>query len=259
MKVCVLGSGSKGNCTCVFNDDTCLLIDEGLSSDRVEKFFKVFALSNKSLHILVTHSHIDHARGILAFVKKYKAIVHASGKTAMEIFTKYKVPLSAICSFENEEFFAGSFTVTPFEVSHDVACVGYTVSHNGKKMSYATDLGKISQKVVNNLKDSDLVVLEANHDEDMLYSNPNYPLVLKNRISSDKGHLCNAVTARVAVELANNGVKQIILAHLSEENNIPELAFSCVRDALTENGISENAVNIEVALQDRMSGLFDIR
>jgi phosphoribosyl 1,2-cyclic phosphodiesterase len=151
-------------------------------------------------------------------------------------------------------------TVVPETLSHDVPCVGFSIVSEGKKISFATDTGKLTDKTVTRFSDADLVVLESNHDEDMLINSTVYSAFLKQRILSDRGHLSNETASECAVKLAMSGVRQFILAHLSQENNLPELAFATTRDKLLSHGFVEGKdVSIEVALQDRMSGLFEIR
>ena len=161
--------------------------------------------------------------------------------------------------FDMQDFFVGEFTVTPFRASHDVPCVGYTLSAGGKSVSVVTDIGKVTPAVMKAITGSDLVVLESNHDAEMLKRNGKYSEFLKKRILSDKGHLSNDDCAETACLLAASGTKQIILAHLSEENNCPELAFETVCKKLESRGYEEGRdVKIDVAEQNALSALYDI-
>ena len=260
LKICVLGSGSKGNCTCVWSEKTALLIDVGLSLSRIEKCLGIFGIDPKKVSILITHSHIDHVGGLEKFVKKYNNEVYVQELSVPALVDKYGVSERNICKFGENEFFVGDVTVVPEKLSHDVPCVGYSLVCEGKKISIATDTGKLTDRTVTRFSDADLVVIESNHDEDMLKNNASYSAFLKQRILSERGHLSNAVASDCAVKLAMSGVRQFILAHLSQENNIPELAFASVRDKLLEHGYVEGKdVSIEVALQERMSGLFEIK
>ncbi len=259
LKICVLGSGSKGNCTCVWSEKTALLIDVGLSLSRIEKCLGIFGIDPSSVTILLTHVHTDHVGGLEKFVKKYNNEVYVQELSYYSLFDKCKIAPSNVIRFDGSEFFVGDVTVVPEKLSHDVPCVGYSLVCEGKKISIATDTGKLTDKIVTRFSDSDLVVLESNHDEDMLLKNVSYSAFLKKRILSDHGHLSNATASECAVKLAMSGVRQFILAHLSQENNLPELAFATVRNKLLEHGYVEGKdVSIEVALQDRMSGLFEI-
>lgn len=259
LKICVLGSGSKGNCTCVWSGKTALLIDVGLSLSRIEKCLGIFGIDPYSVTILLTHVHTDHVGGLEKFVKKYNNEVYVQDLSYYMLLEKYNISASKLMRFSENEFFVGNITVIPEKLSHDVPCVGYSLVCEGKKISIATDTGKLTDKTVTRFSDADLVVLESNHDEDMLRSNASYSAFLKQRILSDRGHLSNATASECAVKLAMSGVRQFILAHLSQENNLPELAFATVRDKLAKYGYAEGKdVAIEVALQDRMSGLFEI-
>ena len=219
---------------------------------RVERELDRAGIDPRSVSVLVTHSHVDHAGGLAAFVTKYGAEVYAEAATYDALVLKYGVPAGKVIAFRaGGDFFVGDVTVSPFKLSHDVPCVGYGLYCNGCKISVATDLGKISDKVVGLLSDSDLVMLEFNHDEEMLRRNPHYSDFLKARIKSDKGHLSNAAACRAAVKLVKSGVKQLILAHLSQENNIPELAYETLKNELERNGLEIGRdVRVEVARQD---------
>lgn len=153
----------------------------------------------------------------------------------------------------------GDITVTPFKVSHDVPCVGYSFLSGGSRITLATDTGKLSNRAMETLCDSDLVVIESNHDESLVRQNPNYSEFLKARILSECGHLSNNACAECVAQLADSGVKQVVLAHLSRENNYPELAFeTCKNRLLRDNIVEGRDLMLEVALHDRMSSLFEI-
>ena len=259
LKICVLGSGSKGNCTCIWSNKTALLIDVGLSLGRIEKCLSIFGIQPSSVSILLTHTHSDHISGLEKFVKKYGNEVYVSSASYDTLIEKCNIPTSKICRFTGSEFFIDNITVVPETLSHDVPCVGFSIVSEGRKISFATDTGKLSDRIVTRFSDADLVVIESNHDEDMLRNSTVYSAFLKQRILSDKGHLSNETASECAVKLALSGVKQFILAHLSQETNIPELAFATTRNKLMQHGYIEGKdVSIEVALQDRMSGLFEI-
>jgi phosphoribosyl 1,2-cyclic phosphodiesterase len=259
LKICVLGSGSKGNCTCIWSEKTALLIDVGLSLSRIEKCLGIFGVQPSSLSILVTHTHTDHVGGLEKFVKKHGCEVFVHDASYSTLLEKCDIPISKVCRFSGGDFFIGDITVIPETLSHDVPCVGFSLVCEGRKISFATDTGKLTDRTVTRFSDADLVVLESNHDEDMLRNSTVYSAFLKQRILSDRGHLSNETASDCAVKLAMSGVRQFILAHLSQENNLPELAFATTRDKLVQHGFKEGEdVSVEVALQDRMSGLFEI-
>ncbi len=255
----MLGSGSKGNCTCVWSEKTALLIDVGLSLSRIEKCLGIFGIDPDKVSVLITHTHVDHVGGLEKFVKKHNNEVYVNDMSYVALLEKCDIPKENVCRFSGSEFFVGDITVVPETLSHDVPCVGYSLVCAGKKIAFATDTGKLTDRTVSRFSDADLVVLESNHDEEMLRNNANYSAFLKQRILSDRGHLSNETASECAVKLAMSGVRQFILAHLSHENNIPELAFATTRNKLMQHGYTEGRdVSIEVALQDRMSGLFEI-
>ena len=146
--------------------------------------------------------------------------------------------------FNDASFKVGGFVVDPFRVCHDVCCVGFNIYNNSNKISIVTDLGHTTKEIVEKLFDSRLVVLEANHDEKMVMAGSYHP-ALKQRVLSNAGHLSNINSARVIAELAQRGVRQVLLAHLSEENNTPTLCYSTVCDYLESVGVVPN-VNIKI-------------
>ena len=253
LKVCCLGSGSTGNCIYIASGTTAVLVDQGLSLAYVEKCLRVLR-APATPAVVVTHAHADHIGGIPAFVKRFGASVYCSRAAYTELCMR-GVPEPNLHMCE-ETFTVGDITVTPFAVSHDVPCCGYTFACDGGKVSVATDLGHAPKRVLDAMSDSGLVVLECNHDEELLKHNANYSYFLKRRILSERGHLSNAACAEAAVYLACRGVRKIILAHLSQENNSPEEAESTVRDRLAVAGCRD--VRLEVALPDRMTELCEI-
>ncbi len=259
LKICSLSSGSSGNCTYVSSDDTTVLIDTGISLSRVEKSLRVFSSPCDKVSVILTHTHSDHISGVPSLTAKYSAPVYAH-YLSTDVKDKRDFDAKCLREFGDEDFCIGDLLISPFRVSHDVPCVGFEIYNGGKKFSILTDLGHVTENTVKRISDSDMVMIEANHDEELLKNNAKYSYFLKKRILSQNGHLSNAACAATVVRLAKSGVKQILLAHLSRENNYPELAFSAVSDALAQNGIKEGKdVMIEVAAAQRMSGLYTIR
>lgn len=220
---------------------------------RVEGCLKVLGCP-KIPSLVVTHSHTDHIGQVPAFVRRYNSEVYCSEFSYNELIRK-GVPYNRLMRFDGD-FFIGDITVTPFTVSHDVPCLGYCFTSGGSKISVATDIGAIPERVIEAMSDSDVVMLECNHDENLVRANDKYSERLKRRILSAKGHLSNAACADAAVKLAGRGVKQIILAHLSKENNYPELAYATVCDRLRAAGFHK--VEVEVAPPDKMTGLYEV-
>ena len=253
LKFCTLASGSKGNCCYVSDGTTDILIDLGISATRVEKCLSVLGADPDKTRVLITHSHSDHVGGLKVFCKKHPtAKIICQQESAAAIARQEGItPLVA-----RREFLVGAIRVSALPVSHDVPCFGYILSDGSKKVAVVTDIGTITAEQLNALSGADIVMLECNHDVEMLRANPRYTQMLKARILSSHGHLSNADCAAACAFLAGNGVKNFILAHLSEENNTPELALNKVVASIADTGVM--GVRVIAARQDGMSGLFEI-
>lgn len=251
MRVVNLASGSDGNITYLETDNTRILVDIGLSCKEVEKRIALLGKVGSDIDaILITHEHSDHIKGLEVFVSKFKTkvYVHHDGIEAVKCRTK-KLSNENFSEFFCQEFFVGDIKVVPFKVPHDsVCCVGFSFIENEKKISILTDLGQTNSDIIKNIQSSQLVYLESNHDIDMLKQNMKYPATLKARILSNRGHLSNIACADVIPELVKTGARQIVLAHLSPENNSPDIAFRAVTERLKTYGIIEGEhVRIDVA------------
>ena len=248
MRVVTLASSSKGNCILVYTKDTKILVDIGIRLEELEHKLSILNINPHEITgILNTHEHIDHCRSIGAFMRKYDAPLYCHFDGNMGLVKKLgKINPNRIINFSDIPFEVGEFKIHAFKLPHDAAsCVGFTIASGEKRISIATDLGHITPSIVDNMLSSRLVVLEANHDENMLLNNPNYSYILKNRILGKYGHLSNSLSARVIEKCALNGVKQIVLAHLSEENNTPEVCYNTICTYLESVGIIEG-VNIKI-------------
>lgn len=262
MKVCMLASSSKGNCTVVWNDKFSILIDCGITLSDVEARLERIGVDPKSIiAIIVTHEHSDHIKGISAFIRKYhsKLYVHADGYDAL-VSKLDRVPFENIVEFFSD-FAICDFEIHPFKLPHDAkCCVGYTIKESDKKISIITDLGYTNTNILSNVYGSRLVILESNYDERMLRLSTKYPLALKNRIRGQYGHLSNRDSANAICELACNGVKQILLAHLSEENNTPDLCYESVCQMVRDQGVIPGQnIMIDVAPARNISTLFTLK
>lgn len=251
MKVSVLSSGSKGNCTYVETKKYKILIDIGTSSLYVEKSLKSIGVDPSDIDIiLVTHSHIDHVGGIKVFSKKYNPKIYISN----EIMEEAKLNLTNIQP-ENEINVNEDIKIKSIRLSHDVKDIrGYIIEEDNSSMVYITDTGYISEKNFREIQNKNLYVFESNHDIEKLMNNSNYPHHVKIRILSDKGHLSNKDSAYYLTKLIGDKTKQIILAHLSEQNNTESLALSTLQQALSKKNIKFN--NITIARQNEMTELF---
>ena len=262
MKIVNLGSGSKGNCTLVASDKTIILIDAGLPVVEIETKFNTLGVNPMDISgILITHEHSDHIKSVGKLSKKYHIPVYAHISEWPVLSAKCKDILEqSKIAFGNDDFYIGDLTISAFGLSHDAnMCLGYSIFCNGAKFSIATDLGNYTKDIVEKLKGSNVVLLEANHDENLLLNNPHYPMILKKRILSNKGHLSNRQSAEIIAQLVG-GTNQILLGHLSEENNSPILAYNTIKALLSEKGIEEGKhIFIDITYQHRMSNIFEIK
>ncbi len=262
MRFCSLASSSKGNISVVYTDNTTILIDAGIALQEIELKLSALNISPNNINaILITHEHGDHIRSVGALNRKYGIPIYCHVKAYDSLVSKLgKLRPNSIFTFSDIPFSVGDFVVDSFQVPHDVpyAC-GFNIYHNTKKISFVTDLGHVTEDIISRLYDSRLVVLESNHDEKMLLANPKYSMNLKQRIKGNNGHLSNIVSAKVVSLLAVNNVKQVLLAHLSEENNTPTLCYNTVSDYLSSVGI-EPGVNIKIFVLDphALSPIFHI-
>ena len=235
MQVSVLASGSKGNSVYVEMDGARLLIDAGISAARITKGLRARGVEPQSLDaVLVTHEHIDHVRGLRTLAKQYHLPILATRGTLAGI--------DGGAAFEDDmhgitnAFMIRDVTVRPFAISHDAAepC-GFRIE-GSHCCTIATDLGVVTETVQNAMEGADVLVLEANHDADLLRQG-NYPWPLKRRILSRHGHLANG-DAAWALTRMKKPLRKVYLAHLSEENNSPALARDTVKDILASRGVT---------------------
>ncbi|KDR96340.1 Phosphoribosyl 1,2-cyclic phosphodiesterase [Peptoclostridium litorale DSM 5388] len=255
-----VASGSCGNCHYVGSDGGSILIDAGLSGKRIENNLQSIGKDIKDvMAIFITHEHVDHIKGAGILSRRYDIPIYANEKTWISMKDKMgKMSENNVRLFENEKGVGiGDFRVKPFKIHHDAADpVGYSICSGDKKISIATDTGHICQDMKKELHGSSLVVLESNHDVEMLKMG-SYPYHLKRRILSQSGHLSNDDAAMFCVELAKEGVENILLAHLSRENNFPELAYQTAIGTLKMNGLDES-VNIRVLKRQEASPVHSI-
>ena len=230
-----LYSGSGGNCT-VFSDgkDT-VLIDAGWNRKHLLDGLEYAGIAPDDIGaIFITHCHSDHIGALHVFLKDRKIPVHASmgtsgaicGACAADMLHRHKRIFSET---------VGNIKVTSYKTSHDVESVGYVIEDSGRRFGYATDLGVFTEENADALCGCECVILESNHDPEMLRHGP-YDISLQKRIRSDFGHLSNEQSACAALKLAANGTKRFILAHISEKNNLPGLALRTSYDALSSAG-----------------------
>lgn len=236
MNLCSIASGSSGNCTFVSSNKTKLLIDAGLSGKKIENGLNSIDVKPDEIQgILVTHEHTDHITGIGVLSRRYNIPVYGTAETICALLKKNVGRISEDLLHyvkPDESFYIDDILVEPFSTSHDASNpVCYTFTADGHKVGMATDLGKYDDYIISKLAGSEILLLEANHDINMLMVGA-YPYYLKQRILGDRGHLSNENSAKLIGKLIHDKLKYITLAHLSEENNYEELAYETVRQEL---------------------------
>lgn len=259
LTLCPLFSGSSGNSIYISCGGVRLLVDAGMSAARIEAQLREIGVDIRGIDaILVTHEHIDHVRGLGVLCRKYRLPVYANEGTWNGILLRESgIPPACVRTFyTGEDFYIGRVNVHPFPIPHDASePVGYSFDCRGLRCAVATDLGHICEPWMSAVAGCQALVLEANHDVDMVHRGP-YPAHLKRRILSGKGHLCNADCAKALLTLVSQGTRAVFLSHLSQDNNLPELAYNTVCEALREAGyeIGED-VRVSVARRDRVSDM----
>lgn len=253
-RVLSLGSGSSGNCFFVGDRESGVLIDAGISFKAIKTALEQYEISLDSISaLLVTHEHSDHIKGITTFFKKTDIPVYASKETYEYIAEHIPESEGKLHSLEvkiptvegKTEFYA-------FSVYHDSRnAVGYRIkTPDNRWVVYSTDVGHIDDSIFEHLTGADLNIIEANYDEGMLMCNPSYPFLLKKRISGDCGHLSNKDCACAVCKLYKSGCRRFLLAHLSRENNTPDVALETVKNALSSEGLVEN-IDYEICVAPR--------
>jgi phosphoribosyl 1,2-cyclic phosphodiesterase len=261
-KFCSLFSGSSGNCAIISSGGASILVDAGMSAKSISRALDCVGVKIKKVAaVFVTHEHIDHIRGLRTLIKRYKLPVFANAGTT-EGIVKLFPDIDAHYINEQatgESVEVAGMLVTSFATSHDSReSVGYRIhTPDDRVISIATDLGYVSDTVLEAMSASDLVMIESNHDVDML-KNGGYPYFLKRRILSQTGHLSNDDCAFVLPSLVRSGTKNIVLAHLSKDNNLPELAVETSACVLGQSGISlRRDCDLEAAPRGRPSRVFN--
>lgn len=257
---CSLYSGSTGNSSIVQSNKTKILVDVGESAKKIAEALASINVNPFSIDaILITHEHSDHVKGLAVFSKKYNVPVYANIET-WNAMQKYKEKLNEenIKTFTFNKFKIGDIEVNPFPIPHDAAnpC-GFNLFHDNKKMSIATDIGHMSKEIITNLSDSSFLLLEANYEPEILKCS-SYPYMLKERIKGPNGHLSNSDAGKTISYLVDHGLNQVMLGHLSKENNFPELAYKTVVEELIEHNYNENSLSLSIANRYETSPIIDV-
>ena len=265
MRMCSIASGSSGNCVYVGSDATHLLVDVGISGKKTESGLEELGISGGDLDgILITHEHADHISGLGVLARKYEIPIYATrgtieavrqmksmGSIDQELWVEVK---------EDQRFTIKDLTVNPLRISHDAAQpVAYRISYGSKRVAVCTDLGVYNDYTVECLKGLDAILLEANHDVNMLQVGP-YPYPLKQRILGSRGHLSNENSGRLLCRILHDKLKTILLGHLSKENNLPELAYETVKVEIMMSDTDYQADDfpIHVAKRSEVSQMIEI-
>jgi phosphoribosyl 1,2-cyclic phosphodiesterase len=251
MRFCVLGSGSKGNATYLESGETSILIDAGMSGRELQKRLATIGVELSAINaILVTHEHNDHIQAVGVLSRRVKIPVYANSATFSAAAKTINRPFSYNEFETGSSFHFRNLEIHPFSISHDTEDpVGFRISDGNFSFGYCTDTGKVSRLMSHRLASCQALVLESNHDIDMLQSGT-YPPYLKQRIRSSHGHLDNVVAAAFLQELCHENLQHVVLAHLSEENNHPDIALHAAVEALDSTPPGrETAVRISVASQ----------
>lgn len=263
LAICSLNSGSNGNATYVATGSTRLLVDAGLPGRSITKALEQIQVLPETLSgILVTHEHSDHVRGVGVLSRKYRIPVYANEATWQRMY-RYVGELAPHLRrvFESEnDFYIGDIGVLPILISHDtVEPVAFRLFAGSRSVAVATDMGRVPKKVLKMLSGTDLVLLESNHDPEMLLHNSRYPQALKQRIMGERGHLSNLLSAQTLMHLYEKGTRHALLGHLSHDNNTPELAMSTVAGELSRQGLRPGVdIRLDMAHRDRVGGYYTL-
>ncbi len=265
MRLCSIASGSSGNCVYVGSDTTHLLMDVGISGKRIEAGINELDLKMSDIDaIFITHEHADHISGLGVLARKYGIPIYATKGTIDAIRNTHSLGNIDEELFhyirEDEKCTVKDMALYPIRTSHDAAePVAYRISHDKQKIAVITDLGCYNDYTVECLRDLDVLYLEANHDIHMLQVGP-YPYYLKQRILGERGHLSNEAAGKLLSRLLHDRMHAIVLGHLSQENNLPELAYESVRVEVTmsDTPYSGSDFPLYVAKRSEVSQMIEI-
>ncbi|MBI5185440.1 MAG: MBL fold metallo-hydrolase [Nitrospinae bacterium] len=254
-RFCVLAGGSKGNSIYIESEKTRILIDAGLSCKQLEARLEKIGVDPKGLHgIVITHEHRDHTNGVNVFTKKHHTPVYLNRAAYDIVKRQWDNAADAVFFQSSEDFKINDLIFSPFSIPHDAQDpIGLVIRNNGKSLGVVSDLGYVTHLVRERLKGVNSLVLESNHDIEMLFSGP-YPWALKQRVKGKSGHLSNEESRQLLEDILHSpGLKSVILTHLSETNNHPDLVHSSVGKFLKERG-----VDFDIASQHYVSRVMDV-
>ena len=256
LKISVLGSGSSGNCTFISTNKTKILLDAGLSRTQTGKRLRIIGESLEDIDgLIISHEHIDHVHGLDSLLAKQFIPLYIAEATS-----EFIQPEGSWGNIETIQaghpFWLGDLKVSPFSIPHDaVDPLAFTFEAEGMKVGHITDLEYMTELVMKRLKGCDIIVLESNHDLEMLKVGP-YPWFVKQRIMSRVGHLSNEMTGKFFDEEFDGRAQYVVLAHLSENNNHPDIARMVVTQALEKKGFALH--NLLLASQDVPTTIIEV-
>ena len=265
MRLVSIASGSSGNCIYVGSEHSHILVDAGISNKRIEQGLNEIGLKGSELDgVVITHEHSDHIKGLGVLARKHHVPIYGTKETLEEVAANTKLgeyPKELLHPvLPDADFQIGDLTLEPFSIHHDAANpVAYRVSHESKSVAVATDMGHFDQYIIDHLQGLDALLLEANHDVNMLETGP-YPYYLKRRILGDHGHLSNENAGRLLNYILNDKLKHILLGHLSKENNYARLAYETVKLEVTlaDNEYKGEDLNMFVASRESVSDIINV-
>jgi phosphoribosyl 1,2-cyclic phosphodiesterase len=269
MKISILRSGSSGNCTLIEHDGFRILIDAGMSQKRIKEVLEEVDLDPAKISaIVVTHLHSDHCNySTLQICRKFglELYVHCKNLSPLHsVLQKDRISDDLkVRTFSDQEFKIGTLVLKPFDISHDAYVVtsGFNVSPESSDetyLSYAADLGVFPDNLIHHFQNAKTIVLESNHDTDLLWKNPYRPYIHKKRVAGEKGHLSNRQSADALIKIAQISTRKpdnVILCHLSKDHNSPQLALDSVSAVLEEQNIK---LALHVARRDQRTPFFEI-
>lgn len=260
LKFCSLYSGSSGNCQYIKTENTTILVDAGLSGKKIQQEIVNIGEDPKKIDALfITHEHSDHIQGAGIISRRFDVPIYANAKTWEAMSSVIGEIKSHNIRIMDDIVEVGDLAVKSFDISHDAAHpVGYNIFYNNKKISLVTDTGCVNDNITNSIMDSDLLLVESNHDEDMVLIGP-YPWPLKRRVLGEFGHMSNDTAGHLISKVVKRGTEIVLLGHLSKENNFPQLAYKTVENILKENCIEVNpGICLDMTYRDRSSRVYEI-